>query len=273
MVTDTKVAEGFAGAVGPEQETLPKERQTGEKTEVKVEEQVDWKARAEEATKQVAETNERVAQLENNLKSLRGNKEREADIRAELGGIRRQLKFQAEEQGFIADRLLLEEDKPILKELRSKREKEARDEEQQRIQAVDKEGFQGWLGKKFARLVKKNTGLDDKPILDLEKAPELAEARTMWAEGAGKFDRLAVNDATDALVDIIDKAREERLVAAAKKAAKPKVEEEEMTDTGIGAGSTSASLESMGRKDTRRMSLKELRAYNDALDAAMRRGG
>ncbi|MDA1188799.1 MAG: hypothetical protein O2854_03870 [Chloroflexi bacterium] len=236
--------------------------------------EVDWKARAEE----LQSRNEK---LEQQSKTNTGRRQSEDTRAAREAAIQAELKATRLDIAALADHIASGDkaDPEKLKARLDASSKEAQAGEQ-------RERVTGRYERLLALAQRMVAGSDGKAIFDLANSPELNDWRSKWmpeynkmrAGGIPDFDALGdlISDLADIKFDHVVKTNEAALKTerdARKKTKSDVVAEFGLDNMDIGPGSGgSESLETLSKKDTRKMTPTQLREHDKLLTAAMSRG-
>lgn len=220
-------------------EATPQETPPGEP-----EAEPDYKVLAEEREQELVGVRTQIGKLENDLKSLRGNRGREADIRDSIKALQMEVRYLGKHQELTSKALLGDTEDPDLSALQKERQGERGEAEHERGKAE----YHTWLDGRRARLTAANLDDDGNPVLDLANAPEIADERERLDAGAKAMQMEPVDDALHDAVVIINRVKRERDKEAAKLALKAAQEDEAADlDTGAGAGGGGARAEGTWR--------------------------
>ncbi|NIR13675.1 MAG: hypothetical protein GWN86_06895 [Desulfobacterales bacterium] len=227
-------------------------------------ETVDWEAK-------FRDSEARAAKLENDLKSQRGRRKDMDDLRMSIDSRFADLQ---EQLGLVAEASFGGEPDSLRAQIQ---EKQA--QVQQRAAATELESQHARYQDRLSQAI---NGPGGEPLLDLNNAPELAEARRIWNEGVDGKDasgrQLSAAERTAKWAEAVAEASiAVRGIGAPSNTTQPQAAPSPESssampaDLGAGAGGTGSSLNALLNKNINNMTQSELVQYQRDLDAAFER--
>ena len=185
--------------------------------------------------------------LERDLKALRGARISQEERDARLEDIQVEVKRYGETQAALLRALTV----PQIEDLPTEVKKVAEEDAQKRQKVAQERGMRSFAvthNRLFAELKQVVTDDDGKPILDLEKAPELEEVRATWGRAFEDKDVAGLAEALREAHKVVRNMEKGRFKEAARKTAeetvsktvKQKLDQAAVHDLDTGAGSGSS---------------------------------